>query len=774
MKRTVGFCSSRKWWALATLSLWSVSWLTVRAQDGPVIGEVHVLGCQRVPEPRVLNELKIRSGQPYKADVIREDARRLDGTQRYVSVAVEEQPGPDGINVIFRVIERSTVQEVQFLGAKHFSKEELENIAGIKRGSPLAVALNRKAAQLIVQAYQEKSRIFATCEVLEGDKDEDTKVTFRITEGPEVRIRDIRFEGNNFVLGGRLKSQMNSGERWLGVAGGKYNPGMLDADIAKLIEYYRNFGFFDVKIRKAFEWNPGHETADLVIVVDEGQRYLVKDVQFAGNRLVETEPLAAKNKLQRDKPFNGLEMQKGVRDMNNVYGSKGLINTRVVPDFKFGEEPGEVVVVYQVVEGQPAQVGEIYIIGNTVTRDNVIRRQLAVYPGQILDVPAMRASERNLARLNIFKQDPPPMISVLDPDSDSKFKDLLVELNEDRTGSLLFGVGINSDAGATAQIVLNERNFDITRFPTSWDDIVSNRAFRGAGQEFRMEIVPGTELNRFSVSWREPYLFDTPYSLGTSAYYYTRRFNDYDEQRTGFRATVGHRFTPAWSASVSARVEDVKVDHFLSFAPSDFQEVGGHNTVLAPKFALTRDTRDSLLRPTEGNMFEVAYEHVFGDFNFPVITAEDSQFFTVHERPDGSGRHVIVARGQVGWAGEDVPLFERFFAGGFRTLRGFDFRGVGPDKGGFKVGGRFMLLGSVEYQIPILQNDMVYMVAFTDFGTVESDVEIRDFRASVGVGLRLIVPMFGPVPIALDWAYPIVMKDTDERQIFSFWVGFYR
>jgi len=404
----------------------------------------------------------------------------------------------------------------------------------------------------------------------------------------------------------------------------------------------------------------------------------------------------------------------------------------------------------------------------------VIRRQLMVFPGQTLNSPAMRASERNLIRLNIFKTDPPPLISVLDPDSDSELKDLLVEVHEDKTGSLVFGAGVNSDAGVTGQIVLTERNFDITRFPTSVDDILANRAFRGAGQEFRMEVVPGTELNRFTVSWREPYLFDSPYSLGLSGYYYTRFFEDYDEQRLGGRATIGHRFTPAWSGSISARVEEVEISDVPPFAPPAYQEALGSNMVYAPRVSLVRDTRDSVLRPTEGNMFEVSYEQAFGDFTFPVVMVEDSQFWTVWERPDGSGRHVIVARGQVGWQGDDAPLYERFFAGGFRTLRGFDFRGVGPNENGFFVGGHFQLLGSVEYQIPILQNDMLYAVVFSDFGTVESDVDIKDFRVSAGAGLRIVVPMFGPVPIALDWAYPIVKKDTDETQIFAFFVGFTR
>ncbi len=772
--------------ALAVLGSWSAL-----AQDAPEVPQevpreldaaktvagVQVIGARRVAEQRILNEVKTRSGQSYRPHLIREDVRRLDATQWFHSVAVEERQTAEGVHVVFRVIERATLQEVVYEGAKHVDKEELEKITGLRKGSPMSVALNRRAARAIEDHYHNKlARLFASVELVEGGRDEDTRVVFRVTEGPVVRLNDIRFVGNQFVTAGRLRTQIDSSRKFLGL-GGKYRPEMLENDLQKLTEYYHLFGFFDVKIHREFHWNPGHKTADVVFVVDEGVRYLVGGYEIAGNKRLDSEILQASHRLKEDEPFSGRKMQQTSRSIQDEYGKRGYY-TRVIPDLRFSEDPGVVHVVYQVVEGPPAKVGEVVLVGNRVTRQNVIFRQLQVYPGQVLSYPDLRASERNLARLNIFKNSPElgiaPTVTVLDPEDPSEYKTVLVQVEEDRTGSLLFGVGINSDAGATASIVLNERNFDITRFPTSWDDIWENRAFRGAGQELRIEAVPGTEISRYSVSFREPYLFDSPFSLATQGYYYTRRFDEYDERRFGGRITVGHRFTPIWSGSVGVRVEDVKVDNFAFFAPRDFHEVAGHNLVVAPKVALARDTRDSILRPTEGNHFEVSFEQGLGDFSYPIVNVEDTHYWTIHERPDGSGRHVIALRGQMAIAGDDTPLFDRLYAGGFRTLRGFEFRGVGPSVNGFRVGGKFLLLGSVEYQIPILANDNIYAVVFSDFGTVEDDVSIRDFRASVGAGLRLIVPMFGPVPIALDWAYPVAKADTDEREIFSFWVGFFR
>jgi outer membrane protein assembly factor BamA len=134
---------------------------------------------------------------------------------------------------------------------------------------------------------------------------------------------------------------------------------------------------------------------------------------------------------------------------------------------------------------------------------------------------------------------------------------------------------------------------------------------------------------------------------------------------------------------------------------------------------------------------------------------------------------VLALHSQLGYAGPHTPVFERFYAGGYRSMRGFEFRGVGPDVAGFKVGGDFLFLNSLEYQVPLLANDQLYFVTFVDSGTVESDVEINNYRVTAGAGLRIIVPMLGPVPIALDFGFPIVKAPQDRDQIFSFWIGFF-
>jgi outer membrane protein insertion porin family len=328
--------------------------------------------------------------------------------------------------------------------------------------------------------------------------------------------------------------------------------------------------------------------------------------------------------------------------------------------------------------------------------------------------------------------------------------------------------------GIVGSIILNERNFDIFRFPTSLADIFDGRAFRGAGQELRVEAVPGTQLQRYSISVREPFLFDRPYSLTVGAYYNQRLYTEDTEARLGGRFSLGHAINKEWTISAGLRIENVNISNLAFYDPPDYTSVQGNNFVVGPNIALTWDTRDSFLRPTEGGLASISYEQLFGSFTFPIINLQASRYFTVTERRDGSGKQVLAARTQVAWAGDNTPVFERFYAGGFQTIRGFEFRGVGPVVNGASVGGDFMFINSLEYQVPIRANDQLYAVAFLDSGTVESNVSIHNYRVSAGVGLRIVVPMFGPVPIALDFGVPIVKAGEDHTQIFSFWVGLFR
>jgi len=352
--------------------------------------------------------------------------------------------------------------------------------------------------------------------------------------------------------------------------------------------------------------------------------------------------------------------------------------------------------------------------------------------------------------------------------------DLDVQVSETQTGRLMFGVGVNSDAGVVGSIVLNEFNFDILRFPRSFQDIRDGLAWRGGGQRFRLEAVPGNEVSRFLVSWTDPYFLNTNYSLGFSGFFFNRFFEDWDEERTGGRVQVGRQWTPALSTTGTFRIENVRLTDPDEPTPRIVAEAEGDNTLLTLGITVAHDTRDQAFMPGEGHLLEFTAEQAVGEFDFPKLILSGSQFFTVYQRPDGLGRHILTLKGQLGWTDVGTPVFERFFAGGFQTFRGFDFRGVTPRVNDIEIGGRWMALGTVEYMLPLLANETLQGVAFTDFGTVENDVGLEEFRLSLGVGLRITIPAMGPVPLAFDFAFPVLEEDFDDERVFNFFVGINR
>lgn len=351
--------------------------------------------------------------------------------------------------------------------------------------------------------------------------------------------------------------------------------------------------------------------------------------------------------------------------------------------------------------------------------------------------------------------------------------DIIVNVQEAQTGKFMVGAAVNSDAGVTGQIVIDERNFDWRAFPTSFDDLLNGGAFRGAGQGLRIEALPGSVVQRYMVQFTEPYLFNTRISMNLSGYLFDRQFFDWDEQRLGGRFGLGYRVTPDMSLAASLRAEQVKIRNPRVPGVTELDEIVGRHDLYSMRFNLVQDTRDIPFAPTQGYYFEAGFEQVFGSFDYPKFDLDLRRYFLLAERPDGSGRHVLGFTNKLGISGEETPAFENYFAGGYSTLRGFDFRRASPQSMGVTIGGRFQMLGSAEYLFPITADDMVKGVAFVDYGTVEEDVKIEaeDFRVTVGMGLRINIPALGSAPIALDFGVPIAREETDEIRGFSFWMG---
>lgn len=764
--------------ALALLA-GSRGWLAAADNpQGKTIAELHTAGNRIRPEVQILNMIHTRAGKPYDQALIQEDVRRLQGTRWFTAdgVRVLTTNETDGrVSVTFVVTELgNTVQEIVYHGAQHLRDSDLRTLTGLRKGDAMNPMANELGRASILRRYQDDGRYFATVELVEGGKPSDTRVVYDIVEGPVVKVSGVEFVGNVGAITGRLKTQVVTKKSFAGLIGGKFNPMSLELDRKALAEYYQSLGYLAVQITPEVRRAADMSHVTIVYHIVEGMQYHVSDKVITGNKSFDNDRLLAVTELKNER-YDRRVVQRDLTRMRDYYGVRGHMVG--VEEQLYEVEPGVVQVQYNVVNdrGTPDRVGRIIIEGNDITRDRVILNQLDLRPGQILQYPKIEDARMRLARLGIFDAEEPPQVEVIPNELDNTFKDIRVRVRETRTGQVIFGGSVNSDAGLTGNISLNERNFDITRIPTSWDDFRYGRAFRGAGQELRLEAAPGTTFQRYSATFREPYLLDTPFGLTTSGYFYNRSFAEYNEDRYGGRVTIDRRLDPIWTASASTRVEGVNVRDVPIYAPWSIAKDAGNHFLLGLRAGINRDTRDSYIYPTKGSVFDAGFEQVLGDYTFPIGTAEFTQFFSTKylAREDGSGRHVLGFRTQVAVAGTNAPVFERFYAGGIRSFRGFSFRGVGPYENTLAVGGTFSLLNSIEYQVPILPSDKMFWVAFVDHGTVERNFEIKDYRVSVGTGIRLSVPALGPLPLAFDIAFPVVKGPYDHRQVFNFSVGLF-
>ena len=740
---------------------------------GKVIARVIPVNNRVHSEDLILSQMpNTRPGKVYDDALVQTDVRQLIATRWFApgGVQVSTAVGKDGrVTVFVNVIElNNIISEVVYIGAQHLSESQLGDLTGLRRGSPLNPTMNQLAANAVLAKLREDGRYYASVTLMEGGKLSDSRVVFHIVEGPVVRVRNVAFRGNQTASAGRLRTVLtNTGSRIPGIVtplSPKYLPGQIELDKAKTLEYYHRLGYLEARIKEEVVPDPdGLGVVDIVYHVAEGPAYSVRNVRLDGNKAYTEGRLKQVVALKGGERYDKDVVQADIERLRTLYGNSGVRVGVEEGVFAIPDQPGMVDVSYQVFEPgrEPDRVGQIIIEGNTITDQRVILNQLGLYPGQILRYPQIERARGNLIRLGLFDAEDPPSVDVLPNEFDTSYKDILVRVKETRTGMVALTANVNSDAGVNGSLVVNQRNFDITRLPTSFDDLWAGRAFRGGGQELRLEAMPGTQFQRYSATFREPYLFDSRFGLTASGYYFNRAFAEYNEDRYGGRFTLDYRLdNPIWRVSQSTRIEGVDISDVPYWATPAIADDAGHSTLLGVGAGLTRDTRDSYLLPTTGSVVDMKYEQVFGSYNFPIGTAEASVYRTLYQRKDGSGKHILAARSQVGVTGQDAPVFERFYAGGFRSLRGFEFRGVGPFENFLNVGGTFSFLNSVEYQLPVMANDKLYLVGFVDHGTVESDVSIRDYRLSVGVGAQDRGP--GPGPTA---DRPGLRLPADERPV---------
>ena len=411
------------------------------------------------------------------------------------------------------------------------------------------------------------------------------------------------------------------------------------------------------------------------------------------------------------------------------------------------------------------------IQGNTITQERVIRREMNLYPAQLVNTVAMDMSKSRLMQLRLFSEVNITPVST----EDEEVRDLMVDVVEGKTAEFLVGLGVSSNNGLLGTVSFTQRNFDFMSWPSSWADLTKPETFKGAGQTLSINAEPGSEVMRFSVGWSTPYIFDLPYTLSTKVYFYERGYDDYDMNELGAQVSIGHMFKNRWYGEVAMSLDSVNLDVSVG-APVEVWADKDRANMFGVTGRLVRDRTDSRWTPTKGDRFSISYEQVMGDYTFGRFETSYRIYKTVYtDQMDRA--HILSGRVQFGQMVGTAPVYEKFYGGGMGSIRGFEYRGISPrgknangTPNDGQIGGDTSFFAGVEYNMP-LYKESLRGVVFLDTGTVESDFELTTYRISVGVGLRVTIPMFGPVPMAIDFGFPIAKDDEDDTQVFSFSLG---
>ncbi len=786
---------------------------------GRRVDEVRVVGNASVSSQIILNPVRTHVGDKFDPATVEEDYQRVFALKRFSNVEARVEPdATGGVVVVFQVAEEKLIKAVRFTGNRAVSTDDLTKAIDVRAGEaiePFRISLAKRA---ILTAYRAKNHPYAHVDVDPAELTRTGDVVFNITEAQPVTIRNIEFVGRKSFTYDKLKDQIKT-TRWYWIFNaGTYDDTQVDGDVAAVRQFYKNHGFFDVKVGRKVIVSPDQTEVQVNFLIDEGARYKVDRVTFVGNKVVSEGQLRQGLRMTEGQTFDSDALDLDVKQIVKAYSPLGYIYNPRSPDPAYlrigrpGQDyparlvwhsaPGTVELVYDISEGRPFTVGRIEVIGNERTEDKVALRELRMQPGQRWNSGAVTDATDRLSGTPQFTGATIEPIPPAGGEADTR--DLLLQVKENpHTASIGAGAAVNSNLGLNGNFTYEQQNFDVTNVPGRVQDLISDRAFTGAGQEFRVNFQPGTQVTSASVLFAEPYLFDLPYSDSNEAFYRQFIREAWYEQHAGGTVTLGKQFDYVYSGAVTLSAEDVKIGDVQDYFPisdkvnvidpvtheprlrgdgsperqlrsvraPDVLEYVGHNFVTDVGLSLRRDTTNHGPLQYEGSNAKVSYQYfggLGGDFSFHEFNVGLDDYVTLN-RDLLDRRTVLGLHGQAGYITPGAPFFERFYGGGIGDVRGFAYRGIGPRAGRDQdpIGGTFNFVATAELSFPVY-GDNLRGVIFNDAGTVEPDIRIHTIRDSVGVGVRVVIPFISRAPLAFDLAFPVKKADQDIRQVFSF------
>jgi outer membrane protein insertion porin family len=744
---------------------------SAKAQDRIVSGqrvqEIQVMGNQAISTATIMNRLKMKPGDEVNEAALNNEIRRLYATGYFADVFVRIEDRPEGAIVVFTVAEKPVIGRIEFKGNSKIRTQRLEKRISAKEGDILDFSAASADVSAVRNAYIEQgySGVDVDYKVEQDPVTGRAVLVFIVREGEARKIRKITFEGNANFPSSELEKFMSTKTAWWWIRKGAFDEEKFQADISRIRNFYRSKGFLDARVTSRMDYSEDGNDMFVTVVIDEGKLYLLGELSIQGELAFPEDEVYFRTKVRSGDPFDLGKIREDVENVRTLYYDRGYMNAEIDIAQKYNASTDRMDLTYNIVAHDVVYVGMVNVIGNIGTKDKVIRREMRLYPGERYDGEKLKKSKERIYNLGYFED----VYFDTSPTSRMDVMDLNVTVKETKTGEFSLGGGYSSVDAFIGFVQLRQRNFDVMNFPT----------FTGSGQDLTIRAELGSHRTNYFIGWTDPWIFDLPYLFGFDLYRTEQsRSGDtgygYDETRMGGSLRLGKELTDNLNTGLVYNLEEVKISDIADEATDALKREVGSNFISRITWNLKYDIRDNMFSPTKGFVAGTSIENaggfIGGDKDFYKFYGYLYYYHSIIENV------VLELKGSGGFVqdygkSDEVPIYERYFAGGARTIRGYKERGVGPrDRGtNSALGGEAILIGNAEVSFPVFKN-LVKGAVFFDIGNVWEEADLKaltgakddaGFKAGAGVGVRVRTPIG---PVKLDWGYPLSDNYDDKKE----------
>ena len=724
--------------------------------DHKSIAEVQILGNDKIESSAILSQIETKTGDLLSHPVLRDDIKRIYEMGYFTDVQVDVKETEEGPLVTFVVVEKPSIGQVLISGNKKIETAKIREKIDVSLHSIVRAQKIQEVMETINKLYLSKgyygAEVTYKIEPLERN---EVALEIEIDEGKKAWIRKIVFHGNEHIGSGRLRGKLRTKKRgllsWL-TGTGYLDEDVLENDLDILKGFYYDQGFLRVAIgRPNVIVGRKGKAITIDITIHEGPRFETANIDFRGDILTTKEDLFDIIETREGKTYRNTVVQKDLLKLSDLYADQGYANVDVRPVLKLDEERETVDLTFEIKKGEKVYFGRIDVVGNAKTRDKVIRRELRFGEGDLYTASGMKRSQQRLRTTGYFKE----VDFALSKGTSDEKRDLEVAVEEAPTGSISLGVGYSTRDQVVLEGAFGQRNL------------------LGLGYRFNVSGQIGGESNEFVIGFTDPWIFGYPLEAGIDLYATEDEyFESYSTKVRGGRLRVGKELTEYLRGRITYTYENVDVFDVEETASRIVKEQEGERDSSILGLTLYMDDRDDSFFPTRGGIYELKLENsggpLGGDNDFYRVTGDVQYYYPLFWKVVGRGR---AALGTISaYSGQDVPIWERFYVGGVRTIRGFEYGEAGPeDETGEVIGAKREAVGSLEILFPLKEEMGVRGVLFFDVG--KGFDEFDDFfplRTSAGFGLRWLTPLG---PLSMDYGFNLSPQDDEDGSRFHFFIG---